>query len=82
MSLLICIIIGSKTVKRNIRLNWELADIKTLQRGDKMPKEMRYVIIKFGGKPIGRAEKVYFPKVRKSAKSVDCHGDVIFEEDD
>jgi len=47
-----------------------------------MPKEMRYAIIKFQGKPIGRAEKIYFPNVRKSAKDVDCHGTVTFEEDE
>ncbi len=47
-----------------------------------MPKEMRYAIIKFGGKPIGRAEKIYFPNVRKSVKNVECHGDISFEEDD
>ena len=47
-----------------------------------MPKEMKFAAIKFGGKIIGRAEKVYFPNVRKTAKSVNCHGDVVFEEDD
>lgn len=47
-----------------------------------MPKEMRYAIIKFDGKAIGRAEKVYFPNVRKSTKNVECHGEIIFEEDD
>ncbi len=46
-----------------------------------MPKEMRYAIIKFAGKPIGRAEKIYFPKVRKSARHVECHGNVTIEED-
>ncbi len=54
----------------------------TYHTEDKMPKEMRYAIIKFDGKAIGRAEKVYFPNVRKSTKNVECHGEIIFEEDD
>ena len=42
---------------------------------------MRYALIKFNGKPIGRVEKAYFPDVRKSVPKVECHGTITFEED-
>jgi len=47
-----------------------------------MPKEMKYALIIFDGKSIGRAEKVYFPKVRRTAREVECNGSVKFVEDD
>ena len=47
-----------------------------------MPKEMKYAVIIFDGKPIGRIEKVYFPSVRKNVKDVEINGKIIFREDD
>lgn len=47
-----------------------------------MAKTMKFAIIKMNGKAVGRAELVYFPKVHKNVRSVDCHGITIIEEDD
>jgi len=47
-----------------------------------MPKEMKYALIKFDGKVIARAEKIYFPNVRKTVKEITINNRVRIYEDD
>jgi hypothetical protein len=43
---------------------------------------MRYALIKFDGKVIARAEKIFFPDVRENAREVTINNQVKIYEDD
>ena len=48
----------------------------------KKGKEMKYAIIEFDGRPIARAEKIFFPNVKSNCKQVTINDRVKIYEDD